>query len=64
VLKRRTHAVRGTAANPMNRSEIEAKSVDLMAPVLGSTRTAKLLTQLWSIEKVADIRKLAPLLQT
>jgi hypothetical protein len=48
----------------MNRTEIEAKSLDLIAPVLGAHRAGKLLAQLWNIEKIADIRKLRPLLQT
>lgn len=59
-LKRRTSAVRGTADNPMERPEIEAKALDLMAPVLGKRRAGALLELVWNIESLADMRKLRP----
>ncbi|GAA1879912.1 MmgE/PrpD family protein [Pseudonocardia ailaonensis] len=37
--------VRGTAENPMTRTEIVAKSEDLLEPVLGRNRTRELITQ-------------------
>ena len=42
-LSHRTRAVRGTADNPMTRSEVEAKARDLMVGVLGSDRAEKLV---------------------
>ena len=43
VLKHHTLAVRGTAANPMTRTEVEEKCYDLMAPVLGKKRARSLV---------------------
>jgi 2-methylcitrate dehydratase PrpD len=63
TLRHHTTAVRGTAENPMSRAEVDAKSYDLMAPVLGSARARKLCETLWNLEKVSDVRRLRPLLQ-
>ena len=63
-LRRHVKAVRGTSDNPMTRAEVDAKSYDLMAPVLGKARARKLCDAVWGIEKINDIRKLRPLLQT
>jgi len=52
-----------SAANPMKRSDVDAKCFDLMAPVLGKTRPRKLIDTVWDIEKVTDMRSLSPLLQ-
>jgi 2-methylcitrate dehydratase PrpD len=62
-LRLHTKAVRGTSDNPMTREEVDTKSYDLMAPVLGKTRARKLCDAVWGIEKIKDIRKLRPLLQ-
>jgi 2-methylcitrate dehydratase PrpD len=56
-------AVRGTSDSPMNRREVDEKSFDLLAPVVGKTRARKLCDSVWSLEKVTDARKLRPLLQ-
>jgi 2-methylcitrate dehydratase PrpD len=64
VLKNHTQAVRGTPANPMSRTEVDAKGYDLMAPVLGPRRARALLDAVWNIERVADVRSLRPLLRT
>jgi 2-methylcitrate dehydratase PrpD len=61
-LRHHTTAVRGTAENPMSRAEVDAKSYDLMAPVIGKTRARKLCDLVWNLEKVGDVRKLRPLL--
>ncbi|MFN7088042.1 MAG: MmgE/PrpD family protein [Burkholderiales bacterium] len=61
-LRHHTKAVRGTAANPMLRAEVEAKSLDLLAPVLGARRARKLIDSVWRIESLADVRRLRPLL--
>ena len=58
-----TRAVKGTAANPMTRAEVDEKCVDLMAPVLGKRKSRELIDTVWGLEKVKDIRALRPLLQ-
>lgn len=62
-LRHHTKAVRGTAANPMPRAEVEAKSRDLLLPVIGPLRTARLIDTVWNIERLRDARALRPLLQ-
>ena len=59
-----TRAVRGTAENPMTRAEVDAKSYDLIAPVIGRARARKLCDLIWRLEKVKDVRALRPLLRT
>jgi 2-methylcitrate dehydratase PrpD len=63
ALRHHTKAVRGTSDNPMTRAEVDAKSYDLLAPVLGKARARRLCDAIWGIEKIKDIRKLRPLLQ-
>ena len=58
-----TTAVRGSAENPMTRAEVEEKSYDLMAPVLGKERARKLCDTAWRLEKLEDVRGLRPLLR-
>jgi 2-methylcitrate dehydratase PrpD len=60
-LSQHTKAVRGTAESPMTRAEVDEKSYDLMAPVLGKTRARKLRDAVWKLEKVRDLRVLRPL---
>lgn len=62
-LRHHTKAVRGTAVNPMPRAEVEAKSRDLLLPVIGPLRTARLIDTVWNIERLRDARALRPLLQ-
>ncbi|MDH5537608.1 MAG: MmgE/PrpD family protein, partial [Betaproteobacteria bacterium] len=62
-LRHHTRAVRGTETNPMSRTEVEAKSRDLLVPVLGARRAAKLIEAVWTIERVRDMRELRPLLR-
>jgi 2-methylcitrate dehydratase PrpD len=61
--KHHTKAVRGSAENPMTRSEVDEKCYDLIAPVIGSTRARKLCDAVWRLEKVRDVRSLRPLLR-
>jgi len=61
-LRHHTKAVRGTAANPMPRAEVEAKSLDLLLPVLGARRARKLIDSVWCIERITDVRELRRLL--
>lgn len=56
-------AVRGTEEDPMTREEVVAKSRDLLAPVLGSDRTAKLIDATLHLERLKSVRELRPLLQ-
>ncbi len=63
TLRHHTQAVRGTAENPMTRAEVEAKGYDLIAPLAGAARARRLCETLWNLERVADVRKLRPLLQ-
>jgi 2-methylcitrate dehydratase PrpD len=61
--KRHTKAVRGSAANPMTRSEVDEKCFDLMAPVIGKARARKLCDAVWKLEKLPDVCSLRPLLR-
>ena len=62
-LREHARAVRGTPENPMDRPEVEAKALDLLAPVLGAERARALAEQVWRIERVKAVRALRPLLQ-
>jgi 2-methylcitrate dehydratase PrpD len=62
-LRHHTQAVRGTPGNPMTRAEVDAKSYDLMAPVIGRAKARKLCDAVWNLERLADVRRLRPLLQ-
>jgi hypothetical protein len=62
-LRRHPKAVRGTSDYPLTRAEVDAKSHDLLAPVLGRARARKLCDAIWDLEKIKDVRKLRPLLQ-
>jgi hypothetical protein len=46
----------------MTRAEVDAKSYDLIAPVIGKPPARKLCDLVWNLEKVGDVRKLRPLL--
>ena len=62
-LEHHTQAVRGTPENPMIRSEVEAKALDLLAPAIGRERSARLCALIWNAEKIRDVRALRPLLR-
>jgi 2-methylcitrate dehydratase PrpD len=55
--------VLGTAANPMSREQLIAKSRDLMLPVLGEAQTTRLIDAVMSLEKSSNIGDLRRLLQ-
>ena len=59
----RVEAVRGTAENPMTREEVVAKCRDLLSPVLGASKSARLIDAVLGLESVKDVRTLRPLLQ-
>jgi 2-methylcitrate dehydratase PrpD len=60
---RRTVAVRGTADNPMTQVEVEEKTFDLIAPVLGTRRAKAIIAAISTIETVGDITALRRLWQ-
>ncbi len=62
-LTERVDAVRGTAENPMTREEVVAKCRDLMTPILGADKSAKLIARVMDLENVKNVRELRPLLQ-
>ena len=51
--------VRGTAENPMTRAEVDAKSYDLLAPVLGAARARRLCDAVWSLDEARGRARLA-----
>lgn len=63
TVRHHTEAVRGTADNPMTRAEVDEKCYHLMAPVLGAKKSRALCNAIWNLEKLADARKLRPLLR-
>jgi 2-methylcitrate dehydratase PrpD len=63
VLKEVNDTVRGTPENPMSEDEIVGKARDLIVPVLGSEKGARLIDQVLALERVKDVRELRPLLQ-
>jgi 2-methylcitrate dehydratase PrpD len=63
TLRHHTEVVRGAWQNPMTRAEVEAKALDLLAPILGKARAQRLIASVWAIDKVADLRSLRPLLR-
>jgi 2-methylcitrate dehydratase PrpD len=62
-LTERVEAVRGTPRNPMTRAEVIDKSRDLMAPVLGSERSTRLIGTVFALEQLTNVGGLRPLLQ-
>ena len=63
ALSHRTVAVRGNARNPMEAKEVEAKALDLTAPVLGVARARELIATIADIERVGQVTELRRLLQ-
>ncbi len=64
VLSERVTAVRGTPRNPMTKTEVIDKCRDLIAPVLGTQKSARLIETVFNIEAVSNIREIRSLLQT
>jgi 2-methylcitrate dehydratase PrpD len=61
MLRHRTYEVRGTPGNPMDQSEVDAKALDLMAPILGEGRAKELIAAIGNLDRfgpVADLRRL------
>lgn len=57
-LRKHVGAVRGSVADPMAASEVQAKAEDLMEPVLGHARTRDLLQSLSSLHDLPDVNAL------
>jgi 2-methylcitrate dehydratase PrpD len=62
-LSRRTQVVRGTARNPMDAQEVEAKALDLMGPVIGAERAHALIAAVGDLERIGPVSGLRRLLQ-
>jgi len=62
-LREENDTVRGTPENPMTKDEIVDKARDLIVPVLGADKCAKLVEAIYSLEQVRDIRELRPFVQ-
>jgi 2-methylcitrate dehydratase PrpD len=62
-LSHHTQVVRGTARNPMDAKEVEAKALDLTAPVLGSARANELITAMRDLDRIGPVSGLRRLLQ-
>jgi 2-methylcitrate dehydratase PrpD len=63
TVRRHAKAVRGTPDNPMTAQEIEAKALDLMSPVIGTSKAEELVAYIRQIEGVRSLRELRPLLR-
>jgi 2-methylcitrate dehydratase PrpD len=63
VLSHRTTVVRGTARNPMDAGEVEAKALDLLAPVLGTGRANELIATVRDLDRFGPVTGLRRLLQ-
>jgi 2-methylcitrate dehydratase PrpD len=55
-------AVRGTPDNPMAQEEVEAKALELMAPVTGRERAQRVVETVRGLEQVSCMTELRPLL--
>jgi len=62
-LRHHTQAVRGTAQNPMTRTEVDEKAYHLMAPILGKARARQLCDAVWAVDNLSNMRKLRLLLR-
>jgi 2-methylcitrate dehydratase PrpD len=56
-------AVRGTPENPMTDAEIEAKALDLAAPIIGQERAKRLVETVRELECLRSVGDMRPLLQ-
>jgi 2-methylcitrate dehydratase PrpD len=62
-LTERVEAVRGTLENPMTRDEVVTKARELIAPVLGTSTTTKVIEAVLRLETIKTILDLRPLIQ-
>jgi 2-methylcitrate dehydratase PrpD len=57
-LTHQTMAAKGSPDNPLNRSEVTEKALDLIVPVLGKARSNALIAALYDIGRLKDVRSL------
>jgi len=62
-LSHRTYVVRGTARNPMDAKEVEAKALDLTAPILGTARANELIATVNDLDRFGPVSGPRRLLQ-
>jgi 2-methylcitrate dehydratase PrpD len=62
-LRHHAKSVRGTPENPMTDAEIEAKALDLVAPIIGRERGECLIAAVGALEGIGSVRELRPLLR-
>jgi len=62
-LSHRTYEVRGTPGNPMDQSEVDAKALDLMAPIIGEGRAKELIAAIGNLDRFGPVAGLRRLLQ-
>jgi len=55
--------VRGTPGNPMDQSEVDAKALDLMAPIIGGGRAKELIAAIGNLDRFGPVAGLRRLLQ-
>jgi 2-methylcitrate dehydratase PrpD len=60
-VEQHTRFAPGTMENPLSTEGVNAKVRDLMRPVLGSSKTERLIAALQSLETLDDMRRLRPL---
>ena len=58
-----TVVVRGTARNPIDANEVEAKAFDLLVPILGSGRANELIVAVRDLDRFGPVTGLRRLLQ-
>ena len=63
TLSHRTYEVRGTPGNPMSADEVDAKALDLTAPMLGKARAQDLIATIASLDTFGPVLNLRRLLQ-
>ncbi len=61
TLAHQTMAAKGSYENPLSRDEEDEKARDLILPVLGKTRGADLLAELWNFDQIPDVTSLRAL---
>ena len=63
TVRHHARVVRGTPDNPMTTQEIEAKALDLVAPVSGPDKAKRLLEAVRNLSRLRSVRDLRPILQ-
>ncbi|HZM45521.1 MAG TPA: MmgE/PrpD family protein [Burkholderiales bacterium] len=58
TLNHQTMAAKGSFENPLTPEEENEKALDLIVPVLGRSRSRKLLEVLWAFDRLPDVRVL------